>query len=132
MTVSATPYMFINDQMQTYAGLKARIGSGAKFDAVNTHIRNQMVMPGQLVIVPDESSRTLLPTEIEMVRLAQGIRHQTAEAAPDFLKNNDLLLFFSNERTSSPLGVGAGGRPSSALGEIAGAGLGELIYEWTP
>ncbi|WP_177323368.1 hypothetical protein [Pseudomonas sp. M47T1] len=45
------PYAYINDTLQTYPTLKAKLGIGDraddKFDQLNAHIRNIVVMPGQ-------------------------------------------------------------------------------------
>ena len=61
------PYAFINDRIQTYFTLKARVAGGAKFDVLNAHIRNVVVMPGQLVIVSDGSSGPLTAEETELM-----------------------------------------------------------------
>lgn len=104
MAASDKPYMFINDQMQSYFVLKTQVGGGAKFDVLNVHIRNQLVMPGQLVIVPDESTQTLLPAELEMMGLAQDVRHKTINAERDLLENYDLL---QNMLNYGSLGLGS-------------------------
>ncbi|SEJ43346.1 hypothetical protein SAMN03159495_3333, partial [Pseudomonas sp. NFR16] len=47
------PYVFINEQMQSYATLKNRVGGNAKFDTLNAHLLNIVVMPGQIVVMGD-------------------------------------------------------------------------------
>jgi hypothetical protein len=89
------PYVFINEQMQSYATLKNRVGGGAKFDALNSHIRNVVVMPGQIVIMGDLSTRTLTGEEIELMNYAKNVRrqlrHHQAGADGRVIKNYDLL-----------------------------------------
>ena len=61
------PYAFINDWQQTSVELKARLRlsqhAEAKFDMLNTHIRNVVVLPGQLVIIGDDSTALCKPEE---------------------------------------------------------------------
>jgi hypothetical protein len=89
------PYVFINEQMQSYATLKNRVGGGAKFDVLNAHIRNVVVMPGQVVIMGDLSTRTLTGEEIELMHYAKNVRrqlrHHQAGADGQVIKNYDLL-----------------------------------------
>jgi hypothetical protein len=95
MAVGSKPYVFINDRFQHYPTLKSNVGGGAKFDALNAYIRNTMVMPGQLIVVGDESTPTISVEEAEMVRLAYGTHHSLfqnqARADGDIIKNYDLL-----------------------------------------
>jgi len=95
MAVGSKPYVFINDQFQHYPTLKSNVGGGAKFDALNAYIRNTMVMPGQLIVVGDESTPKISAEEAEMVRLAYGTHHALfqnhARADGDIIKNYDLL-----------------------------------------
>ena len=67
------PYAFINDRIQTYFTLKARVGGGAKFDVLNAHIRNVVVMPGQVVTVSDGSTGILTAEETELMNLARNV-----------------------------------------------------------
>lgn len=95
MAANGKSYMFINDQMQGYPAIRSQVNGGAKFDALNAHIRNRMVMPGQLIVVGDESIRITSPEEAEMVRLAYGTYHSLtqnlARAEGEIVKNYDLL-----------------------------------------
>jgi len=95
MAVGSKPYVFINDQFQHYPTIKLNVSGGAKFDALNAYIRNTMVMPGQLIVVGDESTPKISVEEAEMVRLAYGTHHSLfgnqARADGDIIKNYDLL-----------------------------------------
>ncbi|WP_460045612.1 hypothetical protein [Pseudomonas sp. S2_H01] len=95
MAVGSKPYVFINDQFQHYPTIKSNVSGGAKFDALNAYIRNTMVMPGQLIVVGDESTPKISAEEAEMVRLAYGTHHSLfgnqARADGDIIKNYDLL-----------------------------------------
>src|SRR5450830_193967 len=91
------PYAFINDWQQTSVELKARLRLGkhaeAKFDMLNTHIRNVVVLPGQLVIIGDDSTALCKPEEHLLMQSAWRIRHSVmAEGGDAFaLQNYDLL-----------------------------------------
>jgi hypothetical protein len=98
------PYVFINDRIQTYFTLKARVGGGAKFDVLNAHIRNVVVMPGQLVIVSDGSTGTLTAEETELMNLARNVHRQVKGAGSQLIENYDLL---QNMLSYGSLGIGA-------------------------
>jgi hypothetical protein len=83
------PYVFINDRIQTYFTLKNRVGGGAKFDVLNAHIRNVVVMPGQLVIVSDGSNGTLTAEETELMNLARNVHRQVKGAGSQLIENYD-------------------------------------------
>lgn len=91
----AKPYVFINDQMQTYYAIKTRMAGNQKFDVLNHHIYNQVVLPGQLVIMGNPNSRLLSDEETELTRLAQKVKRELAQnlAGGDgqLIKNYDLL-----------------------------------------
>jgi hypothetical protein len=98
------PYVFINDRIQTYFTLKARVGGGAKFDVLNAHIRNVVVMPGQLVIVSDGSTGILTAEETELMNLARNVHRQVKGAGGQLIENYDLL---QNILSYGSLGIGA-------------------------
>jgi hypothetical protein len=98
------PYVFINNRIQTYFTLKNRVGGGAKFDVLNAHIRNVVVMPGQLVIVSDGSNGTLTAEEIELMNLARYVHRQVKGAGSQLIENYDLL---QNMLSYGSLGIGA-------------------------
>ncbi|WP_296179072.1 hypothetical protein [Pseudomonas sp. UBA1879] len=108
MAVAGKPYVFINDQLQHYPTIKAQVGGGAKFDHLNRHVYGTLVMPGQLMVVGDESTPRVSPEEAEMMRLAYGthhalFQHQT-RADADIVQNYDLLQQILGY---SSLGIGA-------------------------
>lgn len=127
------PYAFINDQMQTYATLKAKLGisgdAGAKFDMLNAHIRDAVVMPGHVIIVGDASTLSCTGEESEMMKLAVHVRHGLRDNAASgdghVLKNYDFLQKLLGY---TALGVGASTGwwsnhlkgVESTLGDIAG------------
>ena len=98
------PYVFINDRLQTYFTLKARVGGTAKFDVLNAHIRNVVVMPGQLVIVSDGVTGSLTAEETELMNLARNVHRQVRGSGSELIKNYDLL---QNMLSYGSLGVGA-------------------------
>jgi hypothetical protein len=89
------PYAFINDRMQTYTEIKNRLGGNSKFDALNAHIRNIIVVPGQVVIVGDPSTQNFSPDEVELTSLARnvfgGLVHNGASSDGSAIKNFDVL-----------------------------------------
>jgi hypothetical protein len=98
------PYVFINDRIQTYFTLKARVGGAAKFDVLNAHIRNAVVMPGQLVIVSDGSAGSLSAEETELMTLARNVHRQVRGSGDQLIKNYDLM---QNMLGYGSLGIGA-------------------------
>ncbi|UZJ59800.1 hypothetical protein OKW98_25255 [Pseudomonas sp. KU26590] len=77
---------------------------GAKFDVLNAHIRNVVVMPGQLVIVSDGSPGTLTAEETELMNLARNVHRQVKGAGSQLIENYDLL---QNMLSYGSLGIGA-------------------------
>lgn len=106
MAATGKPYVFINDQVQHYPHIKAQVGGGAKFDYLNRHIFNTMVMPGQLIVVGDESTAHVSAEEVEMEALAYGTHHSLFrnQADKEILKNYDLM---QNMLGYASLGIGA-------------------------
>ncbi|WP_455883862.1 hypothetical protein [Pseudomonas putida] len=108
----ASPYAFINDRLQTSTELKARLdlskSATEKFDMLNNHIRNVVVLPGQLVIIGDPTTAMCTPEEIRLKQAAWSIRHSVmAEGGADFALHNYDLLQKLLGYTS--LGVGTAG-----------------------
>lgn len=73
------PYAFVNDEMLNYVYLRDHlpglpIGGRAKFDQLNAHILNEVVLPGQIVIMGDDATQMCTPEETELMRLAQDVR----------------------------------------------------------
>ena len=106
------PYAFINDRQQTSVELKARLQLGkhaeAKFDALNIHMRNVAVLPGQLVIIGDDTTPACTLEESGLMRAAWDIRHSVMAAGGDAfaLHNYDLLQKLLGY---AALGVGTAG-----------------------
>lgn len=61
------PETFINPRMQPYSYLKSTLQLGknsmSKFDVLNTHVINTVVLPGELIIVGDDSTPTCTAEE---------------------------------------------------------------------
>ncbi|QJI11176.1 hypothetical protein HKK58_01070 [Pseudomonas sp. ADAK22] len=103
---------YINDRTTDYSGLKSRLMGSAPsrqrsdhFDVLNRHLRPGLVMPGQLVIVPDPYSVTCSMEEAWLVRRAEAIRRELdAGAGPQVVNNYDLLQSFLGYGS---LGVGS-------------------------
>ncbi|MGC1332366.1 hypothetical protein [Pseudomonas sp.] len=106
------PYAYINDTLQTYPTLKAKLGIGDraddKFDQLNAHIRNIVVMPGQLVLVPDNSTRLCTAQEAWLMSQANVVKHALMASGVSgdgfMLRNYDLLQSMLGH---SALGAGA-------------------------
>ena len=73
----AQPLAFINAQSQTYASLKAHLGltgiANNKFDALNSHIANSVVLAGELVIIGDVSTPSSTHEEAYLMARAREI-----------------------------------------------------------
>lgn len=102
---------FINPQMQTYSYLKSKLqlgkNSGAKFDVLNAHIINRVVLPGEIVIVGDNSTPSCTADEAFYMRIASNthIALMANGAQSDgFLVENHALLTRTLGYTS--LGIG--------------------------
>lgn len=108
MAFANKPYVHINDRIEHYPTLKARVGGGAKFDRLNAHIRSVMVMPGQFIVVGDESTSKVTPEETELMRLAYGVHHQLfqnqAGGDGQVIENYDVL---QNILNYGSLGIGS-------------------------
>lgn len=105
------PYAFINDRPQPYPLLKQSLSlsphTQAKFDSLNQHIRNTVVLPGQLVIIGDGLTASCTVEEAWLMRSAQNVKHDLLahSAADQFLiKNYDQLQAIL---THASLGIGS-------------------------
>lgn len=92
------PYAFINERPQPYPLLKMSLAldphTHTKFDALNQHIRNTLVLPGQLVIIGDSLTADCTAAEAQLMRSAQNIKLALlAYSATDqfLIKNHDQL-----------------------------------------
>lgn len=91
-------YAFINERPQPYPLLKLSLSlnpqAQTKFDMLNQHIRNVVVLPGQLVIIPDGRAASCTAEEAGLMRSAQNINQALlAHSATDqfLIKNYDVL-----------------------------------------
>jgi hypothetical protein len=105
------PYAFINDRSQPYPLLKQRLSLNphvqTKFDILNLHIRNTVVLPGQLVIIGDSRTASCTVEEARLMSSAQNIKHALlAHSATDqfLIKNYDQL---QKIMTYASIGVGS-------------------------
>jgi hypothetical protein len=95
----AQPLAFINTQSQTYASLKAQMGlngiANSKFDALNSHISNSVVLAGELVIIGDVSTPLSTSEEAYLMARARdihiGLLTNQVDADDFFLDNFELL-----------------------------------------
>ncbi|NVZ21937.1 hypothetical protein [Pseudomonas costantinii] len=92
------PYAFINDRPRPYPQLKLSLSlsphTQTKFDTLNQHIRNVVVLPGQLVIIGDSRTASCTAEEAQLMRSAANIKQALLahSAADQFLiKNYDQL-----------------------------------------
>ena len=92
------PYAFINEWPQPYPQLKLSLlldpHTHTKFDILNQHIRNTVVLPGQLVIIGDARTAACTTEEAQLMRSAQRIKHDLlAHSATDqfLIRNYDQL-----------------------------------------
>lgn len=92
------PYAFINDHPKPYPLLKLSLSlnphTQTKFDTLNQHIRNTVVLPGQLVIMGDSRTVSCTVEEALLMRSAQQVKRDLlAHSAADgfLIKNYDQL-----------------------------------------
>jgi hypothetical protein len=92
------PYAFINERPQPYPLLKLSLAldphTQTKFDTLNQHIRNTLVLPGQLVIIGDSRTVACTAEEAQLMRSALNIKLALlAYSATDqfLIKNYDQL-----------------------------------------
>jgi hypothetical protein len=108
----ATPYSFINPRMQTYQGLKSSVSLAgkplAKFDILNAHIRNSVVLAGELVIIGDSSTQSCTTQEAYLMKKATEVHHMLLingmEGDSYIVENYDFLQDVI-DRTSIATGV---------------------------
>ena len=105
------PYAFINEYPQPYPLLKLSLAldpyTYTKFDTLNQHIRNTVVLPGQLVIIGDSRTAACTAEEAQLMRSAQNIKLALlAYSATDqfLIKNYDQVQAIL---TYSSLGIGS-------------------------
>ncbi len=107
------PYAFINERPQPYPLLKLSLSlnlhTQTKFDTLNQHIRNTLVLPGQLVIIGDSRTASCTAEEAWLMRSALNIKLALlAYSATDqfLIKNYDQLQTILSYTS---LGIGSAG-----------------------
>ncbi|MGZ9708512.1 hypothetical protein ACXX81_21170 [Pseudomonas sp. GNP013] len=105
---------FINPQMQTYSYLKSKLQLGknsrAKFDVLNAHIINRVVLPGEIIIVGDNSTPSCTADEAFYMKIASNTHIALMEngaQSDGFLVENHQLLTHTLGYAS--LGIGTVG-----------------------
>lgn len=90
---------FINSHAQSYESLKAdtpmSANQRAKFDVLNAHIVDSVVVGGELIIVGDPSTPSCTSHEAFLMSQAEGIHHQlevNGAGVDDFLLDNYEML----------------------------------------
>ena len=95
----AEPLAFINSQTQSYEALKTQLrltgAANSKFDVLNGHIANTVVLAGELVIIGDSSTASCTSQEAYLMAKARDIHIELlinqVEADDFFLDNFELL-----------------------------------------
>jgi hypothetical protein len=106
--------IFINPRMQPYSYLKSMLQLGknsmSKFDVLNTHVINTVVLPGELIIVGDNSTPSCTAEEAFYMKKASEI-HAALVAngmqGDGFLVENHELI--TRALGYSSIGVGSAG-----------------------
>jgi len=103
---------FINSHAQSYESLKAdtpmSANQRAKFDVLNAHIANGVVVGGELVIVGDPNTPSCTSHEAFLMAKAAGIHHQleiNGAGVDDFFLDNYEML--KSLLAHASMGVGA-------------------------
>ncbi|MGF6088711.1 hypothetical protein [Pseudomonas sp. 18173] len=107
-------YVFVNSHVQPYSYLKSNFNLGqkssAKFDVLNAHVVNAVVLPGEIIIVGDESVSSCTAEEAFYMQKASQV-HLAIMAngmqSDGFLVENHEFLTKALGYTS--LGIGAVG-----------------------
>jgi hypothetical protein len=94
------PYVFVNDRPQSYHYLRDRLlaipnGARPKFDQLNPYLLNNVVMPGEVVVVGDGPVHMCTPEETQLMQLAHDVRMSMIGASSTergvMVQNFDLL-----------------------------------------
>jgi hypothetical protein len=96
----SSPHVFVNDRPQNYNYLRDHllalpVALRPKFDQLNPYLRNNVVMPGEVVIVSDGPAHMCTPEETQLMQLAQDVRMSmigtTNSEAEVMVQNFDVL-----------------------------------------
>jgi hypothetical protein len=114
--VSSMPetYSFINSRMQPYSYLKSTLQLGknsmSKFDVLNAHVVNSVVLPGELIIVGDNSTHSCTAEEAFYMKKAFEIHLALMvngmQSDGFFVENHELI---TKALGYSSIGVGSVG-----------------------
>ncbi|MET3054348.1 hypothetical protein ABXV19_21410 [Pseudomonas alkylphenolica] len=103
---------FINPHVQNYSYLKSNLqlgkNSSAKFDILNSHIVNSVVLPGEIIIVGDNSTPSCTAEEAFYMRMAANthtaLMTNGAQSDGFLIENHELL---TKTLGYSALGIGS-------------------------
>jgi hypothetical protein len=96
----SSPHVFVNDRPQNYNYLRDHllalpVALRPKFDQLNPYLRNNVVMPGEVVIVSDGPAHMCTPEKTQLMQLAQDVRMSmigtTNSEAEVMVQNFDVL-----------------------------------------
>ncbi|POA20909.1 hypothetical protein C1886_06985 [Pseudomonas sp. FW300-N1A1] len=107
-------YSFVNSQVQSYSYLKSNLqlgkNSSAKFDMLNVHIINTVVLPGEIVIIGDNSTPSCTAEEAFYMKMASdthsALMANGAQHDGFLVENHELLIKMLGY---SSLGIGSVG-----------------------
>lgn len=93
------PYAYINDKAQHYSTITFSLSLNPRalyrFEAVNAHLRDQWVMPGQIIVIPDSHSTSCTVQEARLMEAARVVSRAfgpSSEGVGTFVvQNYDLL-----------------------------------------
>jgi hypothetical protein len=107
-------YIFINEHVQPYSYLKSNLNLGkkssVKFDVLNSHVVNTVVLPGEIIIVGDDSVSICTAEEAFYMRKALEVHlaiMTNGMQSDGFLVENHELL--TRILGYSSIGIGAVG-----------------------
>lgn len=107
-------YIFINEHVQSYSYLKSNLNLGkkssVKFDVLNSHVVNTVVLPGEIIIVGDDSISICTAEEAFYMRKALEVHlaiMTNGMQSDGFLVENHELL--TRILGYSSVGIGAVG-----------------------
>jgi hypothetical protein len=106
----SSQYSFVNPRPQPYETIKRSLDLGpnaaSKFDTLNTHVRNIVVMPGELIILGDGSTRSCTSHEAFLMTKSSEVHRalMLSGGGDGFVHNNFEMI--SAMLGYSSLGIG--------------------------
>jgi hypothetical protein len=72
------PYAFVNDKIQNYNQMRETlfplpVSARQKLDQLNPFLRNNVVMPGEIVVVSEGPAQICTPEETRLMQLAAQV-----------------------------------------------------------